>query len=403
LAPLSWWPFLGLILLLGIFTHTYPLAAFSIMVGVISSLAHWWQQHALDQVAYRRRFLYRRGFPGEKLNMQLEVENRKFLPISWLRIIDPIPFGVGPEDESLLRPTPSDEVGELVSLFSLRWYERDRRAYSLLLRKRGIYRLGPAELESGDLFGIFEKKAESSQYDYLTVFPEPLAFQSLRLPAEDPFGDRSTRRRLYEDTNQPMGVRDYHPEDDFRHIHWPATAHSGELQVKVYQPVSSRVLVVCLNVSTFQRYWEGHDPDLLEYLVGATAALVQQGLKDGYRVGLVSNGCLAHADQPFRVPPGRSRAQLAHLLTALAGVTPFVTGPFDRFLMAEAPRMPYGASLVILTGLMTPAIAEAILRIKNRGRRVTLISFARQAPPVLPGVTVAHAPFEATVRKTSDR
>jgi len=363
------------------------------MVAGISALARWWQRHSLDHVTYRRRFFYRRGFPGERLSMQLEVENRKFLPISWLRVVDPIPIAVGPEDESLLRPTHSVETGELLSLFSLRWYERDRRVYSLLLRKRGIYRLGPASLESGDLFGLFEEIDESGPSDYLTVFPYPLPFPALRLPAEDPFGDRRTRRRLYEDPNQPMGVRDYYPEDDFRRIHWPATAHTGELQVKVYQPVSSRVMVVCLNVSTLQHFWEGHIPELLENLVRASAAIVQQGLQDGYRVGLISNGCLAHADQPFRIPPGRSPGQLAHLLTVLAGVTPFVTGSFDRFLMAEVPRLPYGSTLVILTGLMNPALAEAVLRIKERGRRITLISFARQTPPNIPGVNVVHLPF----------
>ena len=130
-----------------------------------------------------------------------------------------------------------------------------------------------------------------------------------------------------------MGVRDYHPEDDFRRMHWPATAHTGQLQVKVYQPASAQVMMVCLNVSTLAHYWEGILPELLEHLVRVTASIVQQGLQDGYRVGLVSNGCLAHADQPFRVPPGRSPDQLAHLLSTLAGVTPLVTGSFDRFLI----------------------------------------------------------------------
>jgi uncharacterized protein (DUF58 family) len=384
---------LGLVFLLGLFTEVYPLAAFSIMVAVISLLARWWQKHSLDGVTYHRKPFYRRGFLGETIQMQIEAENRKFLPISWLRVQDPVPVAVAPEDERLLKPTHSTEIGLLVSLFSLRWYERDRRTYDLLLRKRGIYRLGPALIESGDLFGLFEKIDEEGPVDYLTVFPQPLPFQALKLPSEDPFGERRTRRRLYEDPNQPMGVRDYHPEDDFRRIHWPVTAHVGQLQVKVYQPVSAQVMVVCLNVLTLPHYWEGTHPELLEYLVRVAAALVQQGLEDGYRVGLISNGSLAHADQPFRILPGRSPGQLAQLLTALAGVTPFVTGPFDRFLMAEVPRLPYGASLVIVTGIMDPALAETIMRLKQHGRRITLLSFARQTPPMIPGVTIYHLPY----------
>ncbi len=393
MAPVSWWPFLGLVFLLGILFKVYSLAGFAIMLALVSTLANWWNRRALENLVYHRRLHYRRGFPGEQISLQVEVENQKFLPLSWLRIQDLWPSAVGPEDESILRPTHTPESGYLVNLFTLRWYERARRSYQILLRQRGVYRLGPARLESGDLFGFFEQVEEVEPLDYLTVFPEPLPFEALKLPAEDPFGDRQARRRLYEDPNQPMGIRDYHPEDDFRHIHWPATAHTSELQVKVYQPVSARVLIVCLNVSTLPHYWEGTYPGLLEHLVRVSATLVQRGLQDGYRVGLISNGSLAHADQPFRVPAGRSPEQLTRLLSALAGVTPFVTGPFDRFLMTEMTRVPYGATLVIVTGLMSLSLAETILRLRQHGRQITLLSFARDKPPSIPGVQVVHLPF----------
>ncbi|MBN2549961.1 MAG: DUF58 domain-containing protein [Anaerolineales bacterium] len=364
------------------------------MLSAISGLARWWQRRSLDQVSYNRRFIYRRGFPGESLSLQLEVENRKFLPISWLRVFDPLPRLVGPSDENLLSPTHMPDIGTLLSLFSLRWYERDRRTYELLLRKRGIYKLGPARLESGDLFGLFERQREDDQADYLTVFPQPFPFQAMQLPTSNPFGDRRARRRLYEDPNQPMGVREYQPEDDFRRIHWPATARTSQLMVRVFQPISAQVMVICLNVVTFPHYWEGTDPELLEHLVRVTATLVQHGLESGYRVGLISNGCLAHADQPFRVPPGRSPEQLVHLLTALAGVTPFSAGSFERFLINEATRLPYGATLVIVTGLVDQSLPETILRLRQHGRQVMLFSFARQAPPVIPGVTIYHSPFQ---------
>jgi uncharacterized protein (DUF58 family) len=347
----------------------------------------------LDDVVYRRQFIYDRGFPGENLEMQVIVENHKFLPLPWLRVTDPIPRTVGPEDENMLRPGLTSEQGVLQSIFSLRWHERDRRLYKLLLRKRGVYRLGRANLEAGDVFGLFEQIGEEGGHDYLTVYPQPVSLTALGLPVADPFGDQRARRRLYEDPNLPMGVRDYHPEDDFRRVHWAATARTGQLQVKVYQPVSAQVLVLCLNITTLKNYWEGTRPELLEHLVSVTAALAQRALSDGYKVGLVSNGALAHADQSFRIRPGRSPAQMGHLLTALASVTPFVTGTFDRFLMAEAPRLPFGATLVLVTGVNTPSLPETLVRLKQHGRRITLISFAQEAPVAVPGIHTIHRPF----------
>jgi uncharacterized protein (DUF58 family) len=389
-----WLPLLGIVFILGIILKVPLLVALSTALIVVIGIANWWQKHSLDNVEYRRRFHYTRSFPGETVPLRLEVENRKILPLSWLRVLDPWPKSVGPEDEEVLAPSHIPDKGFLSNVFSLRWYERARRTYTLLFRKRGSYAVGPARLDSGDLFGFFDRYDEIGPVEHLTVFPSLVPFSELDLPAEDPFGDLRSRRRLFEDPNRPMGVRDYHPEDSFRRVHWPATAKTGDIQVKVFQPTSARVLVLCLNVSTFARHWEGVYPELLEHLVSVSATIVSQGVQDGYQVGLISNGCLAHADQPFRIPPGRTPQQLAHLLQALAGVTPVVISPFDRFLRREIPRVPYGATLIILTAVTTPELAETLVQLKRKERRLTLVSLSPDAPQEIPGLHIIHRPYK---------
>jgi hypothetical protein len=96
-------------------------------------------------VSYRRRFHFTRGFPGERFPVRLEVENQKWLPLSWLRITDPWPKAVGPEDEQVLASGHIQDQGTMTHAFSLRWFERARRSYDLLLRKRGVYKVGPAQ------------------------------------------------------------------------------------------------------------------------------------------------------------------------------------------------------------------------------------------------------------------
>ena len=80
---------------------------------------------------------------------------------------------------------------------------------------------------------------------------------------------------MFEDPNLPMGVRDYRPEDDFRRIHWPATARTGMLAGESIPTGFCQSDRVCLNVSTLTHYWEGTYPELLEHLVSVTAGLVQ--------------------------------------------------------------------------------------------------------------------------------
>jgi uncharacterized protein (DUF58 family) len=383
-----------ILMVLGIVLREPFLITLATALFVIIGVAWWWQRRSLVGVTYRRVFHFIRGFPDERIDLQVEVDNRKFLPISWLRVQDDWDRAVGPVDEDVLAPSHLKDRGFLTNIFSLRWFEKAQRSYTLLLRKRGIYSIGPARLDTGDLFGIFEKNKEVGPNQYLTVFPTLLPFSNFEFPAEDPFGDRRSRRRLFEDPNRPMGVREYRPEDSFRRVHWPATARTGQLQVKVYQPTTGQVMMVCMNVTTFARHWEGVYPELLEYLIKLAATLIDEGIREGYKVGLVANGCLAHADQPFRIPPGRSPQQLAVLLQALAGVTSVVTGNFERFLLREVPRVPYGATLIILTAVTTPELATTLIQLKQHERRITLISLAQEPPPMIPGIHTFHQPFK---------
>lgn len=391
--PKRWFPLLAISIIFGVIFRVPLLIALPTMLMVVMGVANWWKNRALKNVVYLRKPYYTRAFPGEEVPLKIEIENRKFLPLSWLRVQDPWPKAVGPDDEELLAPTHLPDMGMLTNVFSLRWFERARRTYNLKFRKRGVYPLGPAKLQSGDLFGMYEDIQEIGPVEKLTVFPALTPFRDLDLPADDPFGDRRSRRRLFEDPNRPMGIREYTPEDEFRRIHWPATARTGDVKVKVYQPTSAQVMVVCLNVATFARHWEGTNPALMEHLVQSAATLVEHGVQDGYSVGLISNGCLSNSDQPFRIPPGRSPRQLAHLLEALAGVTPVVTAPFERYLLREVSRVPYGATIVIVTAITKPELGEVLLNLKHHGRKMTLISFAEEKPPAVPNVRVVHVPF----------
>lgn len=390
----NWIPLVILLLLLGVVFNIPWFIYFSITLGSLILLANYWHQHALDQVIYTRRIRFRRGFPGESSDLSLEVENRKLLPLSWLRITDTWPIPVSPEDQTILAPTHIPGIGALITLVSMRWRQRIRRTYRLLFRSRGLYELGPVRLESGDLFGIQQIEKVEPHHELLTVFPELLPLASLAVDTDDPFGDRRARRSLFVDTNQPIGVRPYAPEDDFRRIHWPATAHTGDLQVKVYAPVSTKTLMICLNVSTSPYHWLGTLPRTLEQLVRISATLAYHGVQDGYAVGLISNGCLAHSDQPFQVQPGRSSEQLAHLLSVLAAVTPYTSAPFEAYLMRSVPRTPIGSPLVVVTSLVLPALVETLVMLKRYRPHITLYSISPLPPPHIPGVRSLHLPFE---------
>ena len=146
-----------------------------------------WRRHALDGVRYHRTWTYRRGFPGEQLTVRIEVENRKLLPISWLRVVDNWPQAAGPADNSILRASHLPEMGELINLYSLRWYQRIERQYLLTLRQRGTFLVGPAEASFGRFVRHVRNQPGHRQRGQSRRFPGTAATEFLPTTHSGPF------------------------------------------------------------------------------------------------------------------------------------------------------------------------------------------------------------------------
>jgi uncharacterized protein (DUF58 family) len=391
-----WLGFAFIIFLIAVLGEIQELLAMVAFMIVVLLTAWLWSRSSLLGLAYTRHFRYRRFFPGEAFDVQITIENRKLWPLPWLQVEDEWPVNIGPQNElALPRAVDDPDRGYLINTYSLHWYERIRRRYSLYTRQRGVFQVGPAHLLSGDPFSLFDRKiTHQDRQEVLIVYPAIRTLPELGLPLKDPFGDQRVQRRLFEDPNRIMGVRDYSPQDSFRHIHWKATAHAGHLQTKVYEPTSSLRTILCLNVASFEQYWRGVWPAMLEYEIEVAASLANWGMHEGHSVGMIANGTLAHADQPFRIPPSRRPDQLPRILEALAAVSYFVSSNFDRFLIDESPRLPWGATLVLLTPFVNNAIGGAVLRLRDSGRRLVLISLGKNAPPFIRGVLAYHLPIQ---------
>jgi hypothetical protein len=90
--------------------------------------------------------------------------------------------------------------------------------------------------------------------------------------------------------------------------------------------------------------------------------------------------------------PGRSPDQLTRILELLAAVTGYVTMPMGRFLLRESPSLPWGATLVVVTPVVTDELLASILQLRSAGRQMVLVSLAKETPPDLHGVLTHHLP-----------
>ena len=211
---------------IGLASRQESMTLLGVLLLIVSLVARVWNHFVLHRVSYQRTLTPRRAFIGETVDLTLTVENRKLLPVAWLRVQDEWPADLRLVEDDDLRTTPIPERNLLTNVFSLRWYERVRRHYTILCEQRGYYRLGTARATSGDILGMQRREYAYSNLDWLLVYPRVLPIEELGLPPKNPFGEVRARQQIFEDPSRTIGVRDHQPEDGFRRIHWKATART---------------------------------------------------------------------------------------------------------------------------------------------------------------------------------
>jgi uncharacterized protein (DUF58 family) len=378
----AWVPLAIIFILIGFLAdRDLALLALGFTLLLIVWVSTLWKNLSLFGVTYERKFDRTRVFPGEAIEMTVTVTNNKILPLTWLRFRDELPLA--PESESRLSQAASEISGRytLQHLFSMHGHETTQRNATLRFPKRGFYTLGPVTYESGDIFTLFTIERQHHYLDTLVIYPQIWPLEQLGLPAKEPFGDLKVHRSLFTDPIKTQGIRDYRPQDRFRDVHWKATARRGSLQTKVYDPSTGMTMAVFLNVATYPKHWMGFEPELLERAVSVAASMANYGAQQHWAVGIYANGSIPGSDQPIRVAPGRSPEQLNHVLEALAAVSEFATSAIELMMYRESPALPWAATLLLVTAVVTDEIMVSLVRLREAGRKVVLISLADDPPP----------------------
>ncbi|NLE77170.1 MAG: DUF58 domain-containing protein, partial [Chloroflexi bacterium] len=267
------WVLLALVLTVAGYLSRQPgLVLIAVFLLIILPAAWLWNRLSLWRVTYRRQFSEQRAFVGETVTLTVRLENRKPLPISWLRVSDLIPEELVPQGATIT-PSHLPLRNTLLLLFTLRAFERVSQRYQFTCTQRGLYRFGPATLQSGDLFGLFGSRRRDESEDLLIVYPSVKPLNHWNLPPKEFLGETRASLRIFEDPVRTIGVRDHQPEDGLRRVHWKATARTGELQSRVYEPTTTHKLLLVVNVATFARHWQGVDEELLEQVISVAASI----------------------------------------------------------------------------------------------------------------------------------
>jgi uncharacterized protein (DUF58 family) len=324
-------------------------------------LSRLWARRLVERLGAKRRFVSH-AFQGDRVTVDVTIYNTSWLPIPWLELHETLPV-------QLIAPPFHREV---VSLGS-----REQRPvrYTLNCRRRGYFPIGPLTMQTGDLLGIERRSVARAEPSYLTVYPQVVPLHKLGLPTRSPLVALPASAHLFQDPARIMGVRDYQSGDSPRHIHWTATASSGRLLVKQYQPAIARETLLCLDMDQ-NDYERGQRYTATELAIVAAASIASHIVtREGLPAGLTTEARDPMIDEQvhFFLPPRAERAHLMSLLEVLARVQVTSGVPFAELLRRASVKLAWGATLAVITGRESEALFDTLIYLRRAGFAVTLI------------------------------
>jgi uncharacterized repeat protein (TIGR01451 family) len=383
------WLFVAVILvLIGLLASQGLLLVVGSMVIVMALTARLWEKYAFRRVTHQRTLSQTRAFIGDTLDYTVTLVNDKVLPLIWVEMEDPFPEGlelIGGK----LKGTGIEINRQHSIATSLLPYQKASWKYTMKCAARGYHRIGPVRLRSGDIFGFSSVDVHLKDLEHVLVYPRVVDLEQLVFPEQHPIGAARGKRPLYQDQSRFLVLRDYLPPDPMKHIDWKASARRQSLQTKVFEPVVALNVLIAMNATTSEHAWQGSNRAFFERNVTAAASVASYCSAKGFSFGLASNAVASYSGKWLTIPLGSSTSQLTLVLEALALAGPYAVTTLVEVMKGERSSLPLGATVVLITSIVTRALVREVAEIQARGYQVLALYAGDGAPEMeLPGVPV---------------
>jgi uncharacterized protein (DUF58 family) len=357
-------PFLVVLLAVAFFTKVDFFFYLLYALFGIYFLGRLWARRSVNSVTLTRHHDHR-VFLGQPFDVRVEVRNRSWLPVLWLRVHDTVPADL----------MPGMVFRRVVSLLPR---EDLDLSYTLHGRRRGYYRIGPLVSQGGDLLGTATYETQGEDDDFVIVYPKIVALRDLGFPSQSPFGILPSRERIFEDPTRIQGVRDYQPGDSLRRMDWKTSARVGTLQVRRFEPAIALETAIFLNLDG-AAYEVSERFRATELGIVVAASVAVHVVEKRQAVSLTTNGRDLLAADPSAssfLPLRKGSEHLMQVLDLLARIEVASEGeavPFLDLLNRRSLGLPWGSTVVVVTAREVEGLLDTFLALRRRGLMVILV------------------------------
>ncbi|WP_256840701.1 DUF58 domain-containing protein [Ornithinimicrobium cryptoxanthini] len=202
--------------------------------------------------------------------------------------------------------------------------ETRRLRYTVRSRHRGAFAIGPITLRRRDPFGLTHVAMQLPATVELLVLPFMWDLGDRRVAGQGRGTEGELPQMVSLHGEDDVSIRQYRDGDELRRVHWPATAHRGEIMVRQEDRPARRRAVLLLDSRAGAYPGTGFQP-AFEWAVSAIASLARHLIKDGFVVHLLTHRTVEDGSagvavdlQPALAALARARADQDSSLEPLA-------------------------------------------------------------------------------------
>lgn len=386
---------LALLLLIGLLLGASMLVYAAYVLLAVHWLTRWLSRRWSNALKASRNCSATEVEVGQTVTVRVKLENADRWPILWTLVEDLLPRA------ALVGPPPALRLEESnVRLCTLPARQHRLLSYRLTALRRGYFQIGPLISETGDFFGLHRRFRSLTPPDYLLVLPKVVPLAGYDVASRRPIGEVRVTYRLMEDPTLVSGIRQYQHGDPLRSIHWRATARTGTLQSKQYQPTSVAGATLLLDFHR-ESNPDHHEPVRTDLAVTAAASIAHALMQMQQQFGLISNARdaadrIAEQSQrefetreqarstaamrvrsdrlrPIVVPLDRGPEHFTQILKLLARLERTDGLTLPELLLEAESRLPRDATLLVIVQEVDERAALALGMLRRRGYAVATI------------------------------
>jgi len=333
-----------------------------LILGLALILVIKWKDWSVRGVQMRRHCQDWSVFLGDETTLFFSMENRKMLPLPWIRWEMDWPDG--------LKEKESPDRERLVVTSSLLPFQRLKRRVKVKAEKRGYYVLKETRISIGDLLGIAKGELVDTRFDSLSVYPRVEALESLLPLAVFPQGQVSVRRWILPDAFQPVGARAYVPGDPILNMDWKATARRGSLMIREFGYTAEPRLSILLHLG--EDFRQLARPADRERLIAFAASLGVHAIEEKVPVAFLTNAFLRANDPCAESQPVWQADRSRLILEKAARIADQVEYDFQPFLENQIMNLQANTTLLIVAGSLRPGSLAYIEQARQEGKSIQL-------------------------------